>query len=200
MTRSNLGQFRGEAIWTLVAVLSIASTPVLMDSVWMVALLPPALVLLYGVIAALYCLFRRQYRRAAIRVALVACLLLLAWPLQIGVARARIHLLFDRDRDVFDAIVAQELGRTPRDQAGPPRYYHVDAGPPVRIAFPLEGGIVDNWCGVVFDPSGEVLRLNQVDLDSLKTSESLARLRKLFGGDMVGCKHLDGPYYHCCFT
>ncbi len=34
--------------------------------------------------------------------------------------------------------------------------YDIDAGPPVRLAFPRPGGILDNWEGVVYDPSDRV--------------------------------------------
>ena len=33
--------------------------------------------------------------------------------------------------------------------------YVVDDGPPVRVAFP-KGGLIDNWWGVIYDPSDAV--------------------------------------------
>lgn len=74
---------------------------------------------------------------------------------------------------------------------------YVDAGPPIRVAFVWDG-IIDNWYGPVYDPSGKVLEANK--LKSNWEDPSLADIKKLFGGDMVGCRHLTGPWYFCSFT
>jgi hypothetical protein len=34
--------------------------------------------------------------------------------------------------------------------------FQVDSGPPMRVAFLQPGGILDNWEGVVYDPTGRV--------------------------------------------
>ncbi|GAA3251647.1 hypothetical protein [Sphingomonas yabuuchiae] len=76
--------------------------------------------------------------------------------------------------------------------------YVVDAGPPVRVAFNPEG-MLDNWSGIIFDPTGEVMLAKGFDG---KTGKFAApdRVTKLFGGDLVGCRHLWGNYYDCSFT
>lgn len=61
--------------------------------------------------------------------------------------------------------------------------------PPLRIAFPQPSGLLDNWCAIVFDETGELLRVSPA-----------SPLSKLFGGDIVGCHALDGPYLFCCLT
>lgn len=66
--------------------------------------------------------------------------------------------------------------------------YIVDKGPPLRVAFPWPGGILDNWCGAVYDPSGYVL------------NSDLRDVRGLFGGDIVHCSALGGAWSLCCFT
>ena len=80
--------------------------------------------------------------------------------------------------------------------------YFVDPGPPVRVAFVLAPGrFIDNWCGVVYDPSGEVMQANQFDGSWNSWDVQVpSRIIGLFGGDMLGCRPLDAPYYHCCFT
>ena len=57
----------------------------------------------------------------------------------------------------------------------------------IRVAFPDGTGITDNWCGLVWDPSG---------LIGTVTEES----KKLFGGDLTGSRHKTGPWYVVCFT
>ena len=74
---------------------------------------------------------------------------------------------------------------------------YVDPGPPIRVAFVWDG-IIDNWYGPVYDPSGKVLEANK--FKSNWDDPSLADIKKLFGGDMVGCRHLTGPWYFCSFT
>lgn len=76
--------------------------------------------------------------------------------------------------------------------------YSVDAGPPVRVAFNPEG-FLDNWSGVIYDPTGEVMRADGWDPASGKF-RAPDRITKIFGGDLVACRHLWGDYYDCSFT
>lgn len=75
--------------------------------------------------------------------------------------------------------------------------YVVDAGPPVRVAFNPEG-MLDNWSGIIFDPTGEVMLAKGFDPKTGKFAAP-SRVTKLFGGDLVGCRHLWGSYYDCSF-
>ncbi len=75
-----------------------------------------------------------------------------------------------------------------------------DEGPPVRVAFSW-GGIIDNWHGIVYDPTGEVLKASEFKRDwSNWNDPKLHEVKKLFGGDMTSAKHLWGPWYYCTFT
>jgi hypothetical protein len=67
----------------------------------------------------------------------------------------------------------------------------------VRVAF-LLGGIIDNWTGVVYDPTGEVLKVNGFELFGDEWRE--AKVTQLFGGDMTSARHLKGHWYLCTFT
>lgn len=76
----------------------------------------------------------------------------------------------------------------------------VDAGPPLRIAFLRPGGLLDNWCAYVYDPSDE---LNEISANGELVSADLPdrhRLRSIFGGDLVYCERLEARWYFCCFT
>lgn len=63
---------------------------------------------------------------------------------------------------------------------------------PLRVAFPKPGQFLDNWSGIVYDPTGAV---EQGDFDTYPT-----QIKKLFDGDMVVCDHIVGPWYDCAFT
>lgn len=76
--------------------------------------------------------------------------------------------------------------------------YSTDLGPPNRVAF-NPAGMLDNWSGIIYDPTGDVMLAK--GFDSV-TGHFYApdRVTKLFGGDLVGCRHLWGRYYSCSFT
>jgi hypothetical protein len=65
------------------------------------------------------------------------------------------------------------------------RACEIDPSSPSRIAFSW-GGILDNWIGVVYDPSGDIVNIE--------------RHQGAFGGDLVGCEQIKGRYYLCSFT
>jgi len=75
--------------------------------------------------------------------------------------------------------------------------YAVDAGPPVRVAF-NPAGILDNWSGIVFDPTHEVMLAD--GFDDTGKFRAPERVTKLFGGDLVGCRRLTHDFSYCSFT
>ena len=77
--------------------------------------------------------------------------------------------------------------------------YTVDLGPPRRIAFVTEPGFVDNWSGVVHDPSHAVAWARAPSWRAGGASVP-KEVRELFGGDIVTCRHLSGAFYRCGFT
>ncbi len=107
------------------------------------------------------------------------------------------------NRDHYDRIVVDANSRT-ADGAyseyltNGGTTYIIDYGPPVRVAFNPDG-FLDNWSGIIFDPTGDVLLAKGFDS---KTGAFFApeRITKLFGGDLVDCRHLSGNYFHCSFT
>lgn len=104
----------------------------------------------------------------------------------------------------YESIIA-EARRVPPDddftgyrkQGG--TTYIIDFGPPVRVAFPSGFGLIDYWSGIVFDPTGDVIRAKGWHPVTGKWYAP-DRITKLFGGDLVSCDHLWGSYYHCSFT
>lgn len=79
--------------------------------------------------------------------------------------------------------------------------FRIDNGPPLRIAFVQPGGLLDNWEGVVFDPTGEVLKAQGwVENSGRQAFSAPDHIVRLFGGDIVSCKPIQGHYYRCWFT
>lgn len=77
----------------------------------------------------------------------------------------------------------------------------VDPGPPRRVAFSW-GGILDNWVGVVYDPTGEVMKADILDTEtwSNRDDPDYASVAGWFGGSLIRAKHLEGNWYLCWFT
>jgi hypothetical protein len=108
---------------------------------------------------------------------------------------------YNRDRPTYDRVVAGLTSGAVRDSTAAAALgirFYVDSGPPLRVAFPLPGGIIDNWEGVVWDPSGDVVAAQGFTRAGGFTAPS--ELQRLFGGDLVGCRVVRHPYYRCWFT
>jgi hypothetical protein len=180
------------------AVLALANQ-LLGEYLWILGLLPIAAWGLAGLILLAVHVFRQpsqteQYWRRWNVLGLIAGFVLFAPVASFGSVLVR-HGRFRWHRSEYQRIVvAVEAGQPV--QSGLP--YEVDAGPPKRIAFAWPGGIIDNWCGVVYDRTGGVLQVNSLAPWSPQwRSHSMTRL---FGGDMTSCRQLDTQYYLCCFT
>lgn len=104
------------------------------------------------------------------------------------------------NRSAYERIIADEQSSSDnRDHLTANGIeYRVDRGPPIRIAFHPDG-FLDNWSGIVFDPTRRVASAQgwgkfagdyAVDPD----------LKSLFGGDLVSCTHMKGDYFRCSFT
>jgi len=82
-----------------------------------------------------------------------------------------------------------------------PGEYLIKPGPPARVAFMWQNGVADNWIGLVYDPTGIVMRANQFKVDWSNWSDpALEPMKGLFGGDIVRTRHLQDNWYICVFT
>ncbi|WIT14177.1 hypothetical protein PFX98_11280 [Paucibacter sediminis] len=149
------------------------------------ALLVAALLAILGVLALTWSGWRAVSFRTAetTNYFVVAATVWLAWvfaPLD----TAGVYVKFWLERPSYDSA-AREAARGVQPPCATTKACMFEAGSDANLAFPWEG-IIDNWIGVVHDPSGRI-----EDVDSHKGA---------FGGDLVGCQHLSGPYYLCSFT
>lgn len=66
-------------------------------------------------------------------------------------------------------------------------------GSPSRIVF-VDGGLLDNWCGFVYAPTGS-------ELESATGVHPIpSAVRQWFGGDMIHIRRLGGGWFYCTFT
>lgn len=151
--------------------------------------------------AALWHAVRPDRRRRGLLLAIVV--VVGAWiqaQIFLAAGSSADRLYFWRQVDRYERL----LGRSDLD-AGKPRWQCIEGvmvvvqpGEPRRVAFPLPGGLLDNWRGVVYDPSGEAMRVNALEKWSDQWRDD--PVAGWFGGDMVECRHLRDHFYLCSFT
>jgi hypothetical protein len=206
---------RAIGIWVAFGIALALGRRVLFEELWILAFLPVFVWVVVGVVLLGLQVWAARRSRVSLdqgqqglglsvrslalrRSGVILCSVVLFLPVSWAGDWMTERVRFSRQRGVYDRIVAQVQGggATRGDLEG--IAYDVDPGPPVRVAFPWPGGIVDNWCGIVHDPTGDVMKVNAFTgwSDEWRASP----VTKLFGGDMFACKVVDRPYYMCCFT
>ncbi|MEZ4279860.1 MAG: hypothetical protein R3F21_09645 [Myxococcota bacterium] len=180
---------------------------VLFENLWVLAAVPVLVWAVSGLILLVLALWRarqgEQRRRHLLLSIAVALGLLLFLPAARVGSWVTATIRFVVQRATYEAIVARESSAPSAEglhDSGGLRYV-MDLGPPLRIAFIWPGGLIDNWCGAVYDPSGVVMRSSDFDGDWATWHDQVpTSVIELFGGDLVHCEELAAPYYHCCFT
>jgi hypothetical protein len=197
------------AAWTIVGVLmSFADRP-LRDALWIVMDLVWLLYALAGIGILVALIWRIGRRREALRRALspVALVVLGAGLFLTAptIAEAGDAFWFQRHFDALEPTyrsIAERVSAgthlSASDTAG--IRLVLDAGPPLRVAFKQPGGIIDNWEGVVYDPTGAVGAATGWRDGVPGNYSAPVRVRALFGGDLVACRHVRASFYRCWFT
>ena len=131
---------------------------------------------------------------------LFICMILLSWPLLIAGrhfgAMSRLLVNYAHYKSIITKIEKSPKPSWFEDDGG--ITYSVDLGPPIRVAF-TPAGMLDNWSGIIYDPTGDIMQAHGFDSVTGKFAAP-EKVTKLFGGDLVSCRHLWGRYYDCSFT
>ena len=83
--------------------------------------------------------------------------------------------------------------------------YESETDPVTRVSFSWEG-IIDNWYGIIYDPSGKIMRVNESDPfksrdpGSPKVDMEQEKIRMVFGGLLYKAERLGDHWYLCWFT
>ena len=127
-----------------------------------------------------------------------------SWIL-VTVDHARVQASFRSNRPHYEAII-RRLEAEPPTQEGRFTWegveYEVEPGRPLRVTFPIVGGLLDNRRAVVYDESEAVGRLKDRDYAVQEEREDPGswRLRMLFGGVIWKVRRLGDRFYYCLFT
>lgn len=142
--------------------------------------------LVSGIVIAVSAIVSIRLQPAVSGAALMIVLIGLTLYWTVGFQMGR-RVWFEIRRNHYERLLAEATARG----TVPLETGHTDDGPPRRFAFYWIRGIIDNWSGVVFDPSGDVMNVN---------NNPQAAERWLFGGEMYRCESLGSDWYLCWFT
>jgi hypothetical protein len=185
-------------VWVVVGMAIYASWCPMMDAISPFLMMPligiHGAIGLFGVCVELARMVER--RRASITPfwAGAAFLILTSSSLSwIGIAA-----VFAMERPDYDRVVAAARSGAAAEAFTTLRKVEFDEGPPLRIGF-VWGGLLDNWNGIVWDPTGRV-GLAQGWAAEPGRFTAPDDVRKIFGGDLLMCQALWDDYFHCVFT
>jgi hypothetical protein len=194
------GLLIGGVAWLIGGLLLATFYPDLAEVLWLGAdFIQLAFIVSGGLIFIFSCLaIRRDRGKAAVTAALMLGGMIIYFTVGQTVGE---HIRFGLVRSRYETRVAEILSGAPKTLQAGLRDCQIDGGPPVRIAFPWQRGVTDNWVGLVYDPSGVVMKANQFRRDwSNWNDQELASVKRLFGGDLYRTKKLAKNWYLCWFT
>ena len=189
-------------IWCLCILIRCLFWYEISNLLWITIIWIDMLLLFFGIflaVASLILLYRRRSRRKnTVFAILITAFIVIRWITPYG-QYSGIYFRFWRNSYQYEQVVNEIIKGTPEEECRP-RPYRIDKGPPMRVAF-LWGGIVDNWNGIIYDPTGYVLKANQLKRDFSNWDDpEMYPVRMLFGGELYYAKHLGGNWYFCLFT
>lgn len=189
------------AIWLVALGCTVVFDQEVRAALWVAAVLWWGLLDLIGVALTIGALRRvpQAARSRRLGLALVPIVALAAFHLT---GDHWVHLLrFRLARSEYEARLARIEAAPPAGRFGRVDDCLIEPGPPLRVAFILPGGILDNFQAIVYDPTAAVLRVNATRNDPSRWHDpALMPVRVLFGGTLISAEPLGGPWYFCRFT
>mgnify|MGYP006089342815 CR=1 FL=1 len=180
----------------------------LIISLWILVWAIDAIIIglgLISVIQLIIILRKKRNRFAAICLAALLAIGCISYGTDL-IKDLGLKLRFYRFKSAYSEIVENVKSET-----GPQKGNHLgidyrsEIDPVFRVIFPW-AGIVDNWYGIIYDPSGKVLRCNESDPrfpgpgSKAPKDTELSQIRMVFGGLLYKAEHLGNHWYLCWFT
>ena len=181
----------------------------LIISLWILVWAIDAIIIGLGLISViqLIIILRKKRNRFA---AILLCALLAIGGISYGTDLIKdlgLRLRFHRLKPAYSEIVEKIKSET-----GPQKGNHLgisyksETDPVFRVSFSW-GGIIDNWYGIIYDPSGKIMRVNESDPrfqsqdpSTPKVDEELGKIKMIFGGVLYKAEKLSNHWYLCWFT
>lgn len=149
--------------------------------------------LVLGAVIAFFALVTARYNLKRDCVILIICLVGFAlYFSNLGFVMGR-HALFQIRKSTYveQLAASQELGFVPAELG------MTNDGEPPLYGFFWQRGMLDNFSLAVYDPTGNIGKINDCETwDSIH----LSKLSKLFGGTYHHCQEMGDGWYICWFT
>ena len=181
----------------------------LIINLWILVWAIDAIIIGLGLISViqLIIILRKKRNRFA---AILLCALLTICSISYGTDLIKdlgLKLRFYRLKPAYSEIIKKAKSETePQKGTHLGIRYESETDPVFRVSFSW-GGIIDNWYGIIYDPSGKIMRVNESDPrfqsqdpDAPKVDKELYKIWMVFGGVLYKAERLGDHWYLCWFT
>ncbi len=181
----------------------------LIISLWILVWAIDAIIIGLGLISViqLIIILRKKRNRFA---AVLLCALLAIGGISYGTDLIKdlgLRLRFHRLKPAYSEIVEKiNSGEMTEKGTHLGISYKSETDPVFRASFSW-AGMIDNWYGIIYDPSGKIMRVNEPDPrfqsqdpSTAKVDEELRKIRMIFGGVLYKAEKLSNHWYLCWFT
>jgi len=181
----------------------------LIISLWILVWAIDAIIIGLGLISVikLIIILRKKRNRFA---AILLCALLAIGGISYGTDLVKdlgLRLRFQRLKPAYSEIIEKiNSGEMTGEGTHLGIRYESETDPVLRVSFSW-GGIIDNWYGIIYDPSGKIMRINESDFKftdqdpgTPKDDKELGKIRMVFGGVLYKAERLGDHWYLCWFT
>lgn len=181
----------------------------LIINLWILVWAIDAVIIGLGLISVIQLIIILRKKRN-LSAAILLCALLAIGGISYGTDLIKdlgLRLRFQRLKPAYSEIIEKlSSGKIPNQGTYHEIRYESETDPVFRVSFSW-AGIVDNWYGIIYDPSGKIMRVNESDPRSKsqdpgapKIDKELGKIRMVFGGLLYKAEKLGDHWYLCWFT
>jgi hypothetical protein len=180
----------------------------LIINLWILVWAIDAVIIGLGLISVIQLIIILRKKRN-LSAAILLCALLAIGGISYGTDLIKdlgLRLRFQRLKPAYSEIIEKlSSGKIPGEGNYLGTRYESETDPVFRVSFSW-AGIVDNWYGIIYDPSDKIMRVNESDPfksrdpGSPKVDKELEKIRMVFGGLLYKAERLGDHWYLCWFT